>query len=223
MKRLILFIIVLVPIFLSAQTPTFEWAKQIGGIASDVGVSILADQDGNVYTTGTFSNTVDFDPGIGVFNLSATAGGIFISKLDVSGNFVWAKQIAAGAVGYAVNCISLDLNRNIYIIGSFSGSADFDPGSGIYNLTSSGSDDIFISKLDSLGNFVWAIQMGGSSDDKGMSIKVDAFGNVYSLGLFKGTSDFDPGAGVFSLLSSGINDVFISKINSSGGFAQFAN
>jgi hypothetical protein len=85
----------------------------------------------------------------------------------------------------------------------FQGTADFDPGAGTFHLTSSGSDDIFVSKLDSAGNFVWAKAMGGPSGDAGQGIAVDGAGNVYTTGSFQGTADFDPGAGTFNLTSSG--------------------
>src|SRR5438552_13354363 len=48
---------------------------------------------------------------------------------------------------------------------SFYDTADFDPGPGTYNLTSAGSSDIFISKLDSAGNFTWAKRLGGRSEE----------------------------------------------------------
>src|SRR5690606_26678071 len=107
--------------------------------------------------------TVDFDPGNGVFNLtSADFEDIFISKLDANGNFVWAKRIGGTGsdFGYA---ISIDNNGNIYTTGAFMGTADFDPGTGSYTMSSSGFFDAFILKLDANGNFVWAKQFSGIS------------------------------------------------------------
>src|SRR3990172_3253311 len=73
----------------SAQ-PSFILAKQMGGTSKDYGTSIAVDGSGNVYTTGVFAGTADFDPGSGTFNLtSAGSYDIFISKLDASGNFLW--------------------------------------------------------------------------------------------------------------------------------------
>src|SRR6476661_6698087 len=88
---------------LKAQNPNFLWAKQLGGPgAIVVNSSIAIDDSGNVYTTGSFANTVDFDPGAGVFNLiTLGTSSIFVSKLDASGNFVWAKQMG----GYGANSI----------------------------------------------------------------------------------------------------------------------
>jgi Secretion system C-terminal sorting domain/Beta-propeller repeat len=202
----------------NAQTPNFLWAKRIGGTNNDQGLSIAVYASGNVYTTGAFTGTVDFDPGAGVFNLtSAGNNDLFISKLDASGNFVWAKRM--GAAGNDISkSIALDDFANVYTTGSFGGTVDFDPGAGVFNLTSAGNNDFYISKLDSAGNFVWAKQTGGTNADNGLCIALDDSGNVYTTGSFQGTVDFDPGAGIFNLTSTGNNDIFISKLDGSGNF-----
>ena len=123
-------------------------------------------------------------------NLTSSAGITFITKSDASGNLIWAKNLGGSN---ASTSIAVDVLRNVYITGSFRGTADFDPGPGTYNLTSAGDEDIFVTKLDASGNFVWAKKMGGASDDDGNSIAVDASGNVYTTGYFQGTADFDPG------------------------------
>ena len=103
-----------------------------------------------------------------------------LSKAQVS--FQWARHFEGINLieGYA---ISVDNSGNVYTSGAFSGTGDFDPGSGVANLTSAGFQDIFISKLDASGNFVWAKQMGGAEFDFGLSVEVDAAGNLYTLSL----------------------------------------
>jgi hypothetical protein len=197
----------------------FVWAKQLAGTKSNGGRSIAVDASGNVYSTGRFTETVDFDPGTGTFNLnSGLAPNAYISKLNASGEFVWAKQLG-GTSSVSVGCsITLDDFGNVYTTGYFSDTADFDPGPGAFIFTSAGGDDIFISKLDASGNFVWAKQLGGTSDDSGLSIALDALGNVYVTGYFQGTVDFDPSQGTFYLTSAGEADIFISKLDASGNF-----
>jgi len=196
----------------------FVWAKQLVSTSPDCANSIYVDGSGNVYTTGYFAGTVDFDPGAGTYNLTAASGNnIFISKLDATGSFVWAKQMV-GASSSAGCSVKADVSGNVYTTGYFNGTVDFNPGAGTYNLTSAGSSDIFISKLNSAGNFVWADQIGGATGDYGNSIDVDGSGNVYTTGYFSGTVDFNPGAGTYNLTTAGSNNIFISKLNSSGSF-----
>ena len=199
----------------------FVWAKGLGGTAADVGRSIAVDSSGNVYTTGYFIGTADFDPGAGVANLTSASGSggtdrdVFVSKLNSSGNFVWAKGLGGTAADES-NSIAVDSSGNVYTTGSFNGTVDFDPGTGVENLTSAGGSDGFISKLDSSGNYVWAKSLGDTGFDYVRSIAVDSSGNVYTTGNFNGTVDFDPGAGVENVTSNGSNDVFVLKLTPSG-------
>lgn len=207
-------------IYISKLNPSgnLDWVLNIGGNNSEVAYSIHVDAQGNVYTTGMFTGTTDFDPGIGVFNLTSAGNfDVFILKLDSLGNFIWAVNLG-GTDPEIGRSITVDVYGNIYTTGSYSGTADFDPGSGVYNLSTSILPDIFVSKLDAYGNFVWAISMGGNNSDGGNSIALDSFNNVYTTGSFIGTADFDPGVGLYNLTSNGDADMFISKLDSSGNF-----
>ncbi len=196
----------------------FIWAKAIGGTGLDRASAIGIDATGNVYVAGSFRNTADFDPGAGIANLTAIgASDIFILKLDVAGNYIWAKGIGDINIDIAVG-IALDANANVYTIGSFNDAPDFDPGAGTFKLISLGSNDVFVSKLDAGGNFVWAKQVGGTNTDLGRGIDVDANGNVYITGSFNNTADFDPGVGTANLVSNGGSDIFMAKLNASGNY-----
>ena len=196
----------------------FIWASAIGGTGDDYGHGIALDATNNVYTTGWFSGTADFNPNVVTFNLtSAGFSDIFISKLDNTGNFVWAKTMGGTLVDYG-HSITLDASGNAYTTGFFSGTADFDPNAGMFNITSLGNNDIFISKLDSAGNYIWAKGMGGTGNEVGNSIALDAYGNCYTTGYFSGTADFDPGVGTSNLTSQGSANIFISKLNGAGNF-----
>lgn len=199
----------------------FIWAKQFGNYDEDEGLSIATDNSGNVYTTGTFKVTVDFDPGQGGYNLISTGSeDIFISKLDSTGSFIWAKSFGNISVEKGLD-ITLDNSGNIYAVGQFTGTVDFDPGPGVFNLNSNGDYDLFICKLTSSGNLVWAKSMGALGVDLGGSIAVDDLNNVYTTGYFQSTVDFDPGPGVHNLTASGMGDVFILKLsNSTTGISE---
>src|SRR5688500_5295970 len=196
----------------------FEWAKGMEGYGSGRSITVDPSGSGAVYTTGFFTETVDFDPGAGVYNLTASSSDIFISKLDASGNFLWAKSM--GGPG-AINGFSIAIDPgsgDVYTTGNFSGTADFDPGTGTYNLTSAGVGDIFISKLNDDGDFVWAKALAGTAHDNAHSIAVDPNGDIHITGFFRNTVDFDRCSGTFNLTSAGEADIFILKLNSAGNF-----
>lgn len=199
----------------------FLWAKKLGGAANEFASSIAVDSTGNVYSTGMFEGTSDFDPGAGTANLSSVGGSwdAYISKLDSSGNYVWAKSFGGSPNPDSGREIAIDSNGDIYTIGSFFGTVDFDPGVGTASLSApAGKLDSFVAKLTSSGDYVWAKNFGGSDGVYGLSIAVDATGNVYTTGYFEGTADFDPGAGTTNLTSGGNLDYFVSKLDPSGNF-----
>ena len=194
------------------------WARRLGGTGTDESHGVAVDGSGNVYSTGIFNGTADFDLGAGISNLTSVGSAdIFVSKLDAAGNFVWAKRFGGVAFDRS-NGVSLDGSGNVYTTGYFNGTADFDPGGGVTNLTSAGLEDIFVTKLDSAGTFVWAKQLGGTSGDQSNGIAVDGSGNVFTTGYFRGTADFDPSGGVTNLTSAGFEDIFVSKLDSAGNF-----
>ena len=198
----------------------FVWAKRIGGGNFDSGESLVIDDSGNVYVTGNFRTTVDFDPSVsGTHNITSAGDyDIFVVKLDVAGNFIWAKSMGGPYADYGIS-IALDGSLNVITTGYFADIVDFDPGVGTYNLTSAGNVDVFVSKLDNIGNFEWAKKMGGTSSEKAYSIAVDDSGNVYTTGSFRSTADFDPDATMYQLTATGSNDdIFISKLNALGDF-----
>jgi hypothetical protein len=224
MKNKILFFCVLlhfICIIAPSQAIGFQWAGKMGSNMQDEGHGIAVDTLGNVYTTGFFETTCDFDPGPGVFNMVSLGDkDIFISKLNSSGNLVWAKRIGKNGGDFS-NSIAVDDSGNVYITGSFTGSAvDFDPGPGTYPMSTAGSYDIYILKLDAAGNFAWAKQFGAAAPDNGNSITIDKAGYIYATGSFSSACDFDPGAGVHMLAPQG---AFVLKLDAGGNFKWAEN
>ena len=197
----------------------YVYAKSIGSWGYEHGYRLATDSSGNVYVTGVFEGTVDFDPGNGIANLSSAGNAdIFFAKYDTTGNYVYAKRLGGASF---VNCNSLVVDRigNVYITGSFQSTIDFDPDLGTVNLTSSsGSADIFFAKYNISGNYVYAKRIGGSQSDVGNSLSLDNNNNIYIGGFFGGTVDFDPGIGIVNLTSAGGNDIFFAKYDSFGNY-----
>src|SRR5688572_25482231 len=218
-KYLLLSLLLIINLQVNAQSPSFEWAKNMGGYHGyAAGTSVVADASGNVYTTGYFDGRVDFDPGANVsFLVSAGSYDIFVTKADAAGNFLWAKQMG-GAGDDRGKSIVVNSSGNVVLTGFFYGTGDFDPGAATFNLIATGGQDIFIVMLNASGNFSWARQIGSTGVDAGNAIAIDASDNIYTTGSFDGGVDFDPGPGYFYLSTSGNRSVFISKLNSNGNF-----
>ncbi|HNU57942.1 MAG TPA: T9SS type A sorting domain-containing protein [Flavobacteriales bacterium] len=201
------------------------WAKQMGSADPLLGMDgekeHRLDDSGNMLITGWFRYTIDFDPGPATFNLTASGNtDMFILKLSPIGDLIWAKRVGQQLVSGDVNVLGLgissDAAENVYIIGYFDGRTDFDPGSGVSPLLTT-SQDIFVLKLTSNGDFVWVKRVAGSGDDWGMAIATTANGDSYITGGFEGTADFDMGAGVFNMTAEGnARDVFVQKIDTDG-------
>ncbi len=194
----------------------FVFAKQVGAGGWDRAYDVALDASGNIHTVGIFEGTVDFDPGAGTYFMNSWQGEAFVLKLDSVGDFVWAKQLGTLTIAEGV---AVDVDGNVYTVGYFQNTADFDPGPGVYNLVASGSSqDAFISKLDAAGDFVWAKQLGGTSDELAYDVAVDAGGDVCTVGRFSGTADFDPGPGTYNLTAGAGIEAFVSKLDSTGNF-----
>lgn len=200
---------------------TFAWAKSVGGTEPDEGLSVAVDLNRNVVISGGFGDTVDFDPGSGVFNMTGIASSynIFILKLDAAGNFVWAKTVGDGGQDQG-RAVITDATGNVYLTGDFDGSGDFDPGPGTLTLTSLAYFDLFLLKLEPDGDFVYVKHMPGAGYfGSGYDIAIDVFGDLLITGAFESTMDFDPGPGTLTLTAAGGTlgtDAFICKLDAAG-------
>ena len=218
---LITLIFIVIATTLNAQL-TYQWSVGEGSsTGAEYGQCIATDAAGNVYVSGVFTGTVDFDPGAGVTSLSSLSGSqdIFLAKYDLNGNFVWVKQIA-GTSDEKPYDIYVDAS-NIYLVGIFKGTVDFDPGTSSTSYTCNGGGvdgDGFCAKYDLSGNYVWAFRVGGTGNDRILGVTVDISGNVYICGFTSGTVDMDPGTPVVNLVSTLYNS-FFAKYTSAGAYS----
>jgi hypothetical protein len=187
------------------------WATQMGGNSNDAGNGISTDSLGNVYVTGYFYDTslniydasahkyiAGVESDLSLSNVSGSGADIYIVKYDTSGNYCWATQMGGNSNDNGTS-ISTDLSGNVYVTGFFQDTSlnIYDTSAHKYNvgdsdlslsnIDNSGSD-VFIVKYDTNGNYKWATQMGGTSDDAGNRISTDFLGNVYVTGFFQDTS-----------------------------------
>lgn len=194
------------------------WAKNFGGISDDVPSEVAVNQDGNIYITGTFKGTADFDPNAGTLNLtSAGQEDVFILKVLSDGSLSWAKRIGGAEMDYG-NAIAVDeFDGSVFVVGTYRSTVDFNPGAGIQNATSIGSGDAYLLKLSASGDYVNSKVFGGIASDEASDIVIDqTTGDQFITGNFNGTVDFDPGAAVVEI--TGTNDIFVLKLNEPNNF-----
>ncbi|MEM9052702.1 MAG: SBBP repeat-containing protein, partial [Bacteroidota bacterium] len=210
---------VLVPSMVWSQT-SLEYALSIGsvGFGTQDAEAIVLDSDNNLYTAGTFTGGIDFDPSVFVFEVNPVGiNDAFVHKVDENGNFEWVKTFG-GSNAESVLDIAIDEEGNLYTVGFFWNTADFDPGEDVFNLESQGSGDVFIQKLDNDGNFVWARSVGGGGNDQSTSIAISENGELYISGFFSNTIDLHPGDEELIFTAQGFTDIFTLKLDNDGNF-----
>lgn len=197
----------------------FRWARSLPGYLTGTldTDDISYAPDGTILITDIFNGTIDFDPGPGVYTMtSSTFDDMYVLKLDLDGNFIWARHFEGGYD--RGSSIKVHSSGNIFATGYYYDSIDLDPGVGVQTETALGLGDSYVLKLNSFGDLIWGKSFGGTNNDRSNEIEVDDQQNVYVSGLFKGTSDFDPGPNVASMTSEGDFDPFLLKLDANGNF-----
>lgn len=202
----------------------FVWATRIGGTNNEFGTSIKVDGSGNIYLTGNFRGTVDFDPGAGVANLVANGlwEDVFVAKYNNSGSYQWAFKIGSNMTDNGLSLV-LDGSSNVYVAGNFYGTTDFNPGAGNYNLTPNTDGNIvypagFVAKYNSSGTFEWAFKINSTKVTNCTALVHDGTSYLYVTGNFAATADFDPSASVANKTSAGSSDAFLAKYSSASTY-----
>jgi hypothetical protein len=168
---------------------------------------IAVDPAGNVYTVGTFQNSITF---LGVTYHAVETRDIYLTKYDTDGNALWFKHIVGSGSGETAFAIAADSKGNAYITGLFDNEITFDS----YTFTSSVHDDMFFVKFDPQGNVVWAKQIGGASTSttpRGMI--VDREDNIFVTGEYSGALVLD---GVTLNHTPPYSDFFVAKYSANG-------
>ncbi len=195
------------------------WVRTWGGVQSESAEELACDYLGNVYVTGTFMDTVDFDPTDGV--ASRTSNGtmdIYLVKYNNYGEFQWVKTW--GGTGYDISTgVAAYDHFNVFVCGYFEGSdVNFDPdGTDLHS--SNGDTDAFISKFDGTGDYQFCGTWGSTGLDAALGMDRDDTPYLYVTGVFSGTVDFSPWTGTANRTSAGQFDCFLSKLGPSGTFS----
>lgn len=190
---------------------TFLWAKSASGTGTDIGSTVTTDQLGDICVGGCFSSNLISFGNITLTNENSGFTKNFIVKYDTNGKVLWAKSGLNGTLNDEVKSLSSDKVGNLYATGYFESPTITFDNTTLTN-SSSQTQDIFITKYNSLGKVLWAKNFGGKLNDSGNAITSDLFGNVYLTGQYISPNmEFD----AIKLPNTvGSFDVFVAKIES---------
>lgn len=201
----------------------YKWGLSWGGSSDVTAFDLVLDKNGYLYITGYFFYTADIDPTSGVdlrtaVSASGNVSNAYLIKCDTNGNYYWGRQYGQGATVYGYD-VTVDGSKNPAATGTYEGTGDFDPTSGVKNLASNGWGDTFIIKFLPDGTWQWSVGFGGNSWDQINDIAADSGNNIYVTGGSASTSvDYDPGPGTKIINGQGSYDGFLSKFDSNGNF-----
>lgn len=211
------------------------FARAITGYGHVRAIGAVTARNGDLLVNGTFETfpaepgeELDFDPGPSVYHVASPgADSMFLLRLNPSGNFVSVQTwTTSGAQGIGVyEDFVLDPEGGIYLTGSYELGATFDadPGPGVQMLPVAQESDGFLIKLDPDGAFEYAYTVNGVYDQFVDLARIHPNGNVYLLGQFAGTVDFDPGAGVANLAAAPDNansSIYLVRLDAAGNFVD---
>ncbi len=192
------------------------WGQILGNNFSEVSnVSLTHNGNEELLVAGRFSGEIDIDSseeielisGEGIFILKLTGAGSLVSAFTIEGSSLTSTDIEVGP------------SENIFLVGSFSGTEDFDNSEeNDFLLTSSGDRDVFILKSSKEGSLIWAKSFGGVETDYPTCIKVNENGNPVISGDFEKSVDFDPNESEHIIEASSYFDGFILQLDESGNF-----
>ncbi len=198
-------------------------ADDSSSVVSDTGQAIAVDSSDNVYITGQSQGTWNGPNGQLPLNAFAGSQNIFVLKLNSSGQYLWHTFYGSG-VGDEGQGIAVDGNGNIYVAGYSIAAWNGPSGQIPLNAFTGGSDtsNSFVLSLNSSGTYQWHTFYGSGDDDAGQGIAVDSNANVYvtgySAGPWNGPSGQAPINAFNDNNSSGILNIFVLSLNSSGAY-----
>ena len=191
---------------LSTSTGAPTWIKNFGGAEDDSGSSIGANSSGEIFVTGSAFATMT----VGTTTLTQIGElDIVLLKLSAQGESLFAKNM--GGINWD-NSSSLVVHPagGVVISGYFSQTMSI----GATNLTSGGSEDIFVARFTDNGNLEWAKRGGGNGNDQALATTIDVTGHVWITGYFAGTLQFDD---LSATTSAGDRNVFVAQFDGSSG------
>jgi hypothetical protein len=200
------------------QDGNFIWAFDLGSDYNCSAFDVALDESNNVWVSGVFRGDVDFDPSENEFLLSGHGSqDAYMAKYTSGGDLIWAGEIGGNLSVFYLPTLQCDADGNLYFTSYFLREVDLDPGSGTHTVTSNGSSDILLIKLNSSGAFQWGFAMGGSSQDQSRDILIDN-STIFITGIFEDSIDFDPSSGQAEFISTEDYDAYLAAYTLDGDY-----
>lgn len=194
----------------------FNWVTSFSSVIVN---DIEIDNSNNVIMAGGFLNSMSISSSISVSSVGGKDA--FVAKWNSNGTPSWLKGFGHADLNPVDTDEALGLDCSItdeiYVVGGYYGTVDFDPGNGVLNYSSQGEEDIFVQKYATNGDLIWAKSVGGSTTDRSNSICVDTQGNIVFTGITTGTVDFDPSNSVNNSLTP-IGNAYVCKWSENADF-----
>lgn len=204
--------------------PVLTYASYLGGTGQDFGNGVATDSNGYVYVVGyTDSDQASF-PVTGGPDLTYNSGqDVFVTKLTADGaQVVYSGYIGGGGQEFGMN-IAVDGAGNAYIVGYTNSNESTFPVTIGPDLSYNGGQDAFVAKLSTDGShLLYAGYIGGTGNDFGNGIAVDAGGNSYIVGTTNSTEVSFPVTVGPDLLFNGPGEGYVAKVNTDGTALLYA-
>ena len=218
---LLVCLIIALPFFSKPTVVSAQYLSTVFGESAILSQDIAVDDNGNAYITGSFIGTAGFEALSGNIPIESVGlKDIFVAKYDPAGSLQWGFGIGgiAGGPGVDDEGVAIEVTETglVYVTGFFQGTADFDPGTGTFELTSTGFRDAFIACYSVDGTFQWAHAFGGTGDDRGLGLAASNI-QVAVTGHFRETASLQPGGTeAINMTSAGQEDGFVLRFSPDG-------
>lgn len=189
------------------------WANSMGDEDDDKALKLVLDPFNNFYIAGYYYHSMDFDPGTNTWVLNGYYASGYIAKYSEEGELIWARNVSNPQSSF-ISDLEIDSQGNIFTTGYFYNDCDFDPSGENYIIPNPyDTYDIFVLNLNEDGQLLWANAFSGvDHSGQGLDIEIDDDGNIFTVGGFKHTFDFDPSEEVDNLIANGIWDGYVHKM-----------
>lgn len=200
----------------------FEWAKQIGASGASYSKSIKVVQNGEIYVLGEFTGVTDLNPDTDdEFLVESTGKDIYLLHLDASGNFLnaYTSAVLNESDNAEISRFAIDALGNLFIIGNYVGTVNFDPlqNESDFTLSTNGFFyNSFVLKINPQGMPIWIKKITGSDMTLVYDIALSAQNDILVSGYFAGSAEFD--AINIAHQSTNYMDSFLAKMNANGEF-----